>query len=174
MVTKAEILEPTLIQNWLADAGLTPTLRGSDGVNNWNVEFTVTGPNPLILNVVNPKTVPRAVMLVCGMLVAPEQVTAYNALDEDARKDFWRALRTTMNREFVEFQVEGQPVIECPKAVRVTAVRFDDGLTLDSFARTISSVCKACGDVVAHFTDRLGELQPTAGGEFAFKKGPVQ
>ena len=174
MATRQEILVPTLIESWLKDVGLSVTPRCGDAVNNWNLEFIVTGPNPLILNVVNPKQVPRAVMLVCGMLVAPEQISSYNALDEDARKDFWRALRATMNREYVEFQVEGQAVIECPKAVRVTAVRFDDGLTLDSFARTISSVCKACADVVAHFTDRLGELRPSAGSEFAFKKGPVQ
>ena len=66
------------------------------------------------------------------------------------------------------------PATECPKALRVTAVRFDDGLTLDSFARTVSSVCKACSDIVVLFSERLGDLEPQAGGEFAFKKTLAQ
>jgi hypothetical protein len=105
------------------------------------------------------------------MSVAPDQTAAYNNLEEDGRKEFWRSLRATLNREYTEFQIEGQPIVECPKAIRITAVRFDDGLTLDSFARTINSVCKACADAGAHFADRLGDMRPTAGGEFAFKKG---
>jgi hypothetical protein len=173
MLKKSDLADPTVIEGWLRDLALTP-IRRDDGANNWNVEFTITGGNPLVLSVVNPKSVPRAVMFVCGMLVAPEQVTAFNNLDEDQRKDFWQQLRSTLNREFVEFQVDGQAVVECPKAIRVTALRFDDGLTLDSFARTLSSVCKACSDAVAHFTDRLGDVRPPPAGEFAFKKGAVQ
>jgi hypothetical protein len=49
-------------------------------------------------------------------------------------------------------------------------MRFDDGLTLDSFARTMSSVSKACFDGCALFLERLGDLGPAPGGEFAFKK----
>ena len=170
MVTQSDLATPTLIEGWLRDLAL-PSTRRDDGVNNWNLEFTVVGPNPLVLNIVNPRPIPRGVMLVCGLAVAPEQVNAYNQLEEDVKREFWATLRTTLNREYVEFQVEGQAVAECPKSIRVTAVRFDDGLTLDSFARTISSVCKTCSDAIAHFTDRLGNLQPAAGGEFAFKKG---
>ena len=53
-------------------------------------------------------------------------------------------------------------------------MRFDDGLNLDSFARSVSSVCKACNDIVVHFSERLGEPDAPAGGEFAFKKSATQ
>ena len=173
MLTKSDLADPTVIEGWLRDMGLTPTRRTDPG-NNWNLEFTVSGASQLVISCVNPKSIPRAIMLVCGMAAAPDHLSAYSKLDEARRTEFWRQLRTTLTREFVEFQIDGTPVSECPKMLRLSAVRFDDGLTLDSFARSLSSVCKACADAVAHFTDRLGDARPPADGEFAFKKLATQ
>ena len=172
MLTKGDVATPNVIEGWLQDMALATTRR-TDASSNWMLEFTVPGPNPLVVNVVNPKAVPRAVMFVCGLMPAPGHDAAFKALDEERRKQFWQQLRTTLTREFVEFQAEGV-VTECPKSVRVTAVRFDDGLTLDSFGRTLSSVCKACSDAIAHFTEYLGDPGAPAGGEFAFKKTGTQ
>ncbi len=156
MVTKSDLAEPTLIEGWLRDMNLAP-VRKSDAVNNWNVEFTIAaGTSPLAIAVVNPRTIPRAIMLVCGLAAAPEHMSAFKELNEDLRREFWNQLRATLNREWVEYQIEGAAIVECPKTVRVSAVRFDDGLTLDSFARTLSSVCKAAADAATHYTDRLG------------------
>jgi hypothetical protein len=157
MLTKSDLTEPTVIEGWLRDLALTPTRR-NDQVNNWNLEFTIVGPNALVLNVVNPKSLPRAIMFVCGMAPAPQQVEAFAALSPQGRRDFWLQLRATLNREAVEFQLEGAAFSECPRALRVSAVRFDDGLTLDAFAHTLTSVCKACGDAISHFTERLGDV----------------
>jgi hypothetical protein len=156
MLTKSDLADPTLIEGWLRDMNLVP-IRKADSVNNWNVEFTIAaGTSPLAIAVVNPRSIPRAIMFVCGLAAAPDHMNAFKNLDEDLRKDFWNQLRSTLNREFVEYQIEGTPGIECPKTVRVSAVRFDDGLTLDSFARTLSSVCKAAADAATHYSDRLG------------------
>jgi hypothetical protein len=159
MLTKSDLAEPTVIEGWLRDLALTPTRR-ADQSNNWNLEFSIVGPNPLVLNVVNPKSLPRAIMFVCGMAPAPAQVAAFAALSPEARREFWLQLRATLNREAVEFQLDGTALTECPKALRVSAVRFDDGLTLDAFAGTLTSVCKACGDAISHFTERLGDVAP--------------
>ncbi len=173
MLNRTDLATPTVIEGWLHDLAIAATRR-TDAASNWALEFTVAGPSPLVLSAVNPKSVPRAVMLVCGMSAAPAHIEAFNTLPDSARKEFWQQLRITLNREYVEFQVEGNVPTECPKTLRVTAIRFDDGLTLDSFARSISSVCKACGDAVAHFTDRLGDPNAPLGGEFAFKKVGTQ
>lgn len=173
MLTKDQVTSPTVLEGWLRDLGLPPTVR-QDGMNNWNLEFTVTGSNTLIMNVVNPKSIPRAVMLVCGMSPVAGHVAAFQALSTEQRQLFWRDLRMLLSREFVEFQLEGTPGVECPKVLRISAVRFDDGLTLDSFSGTLSSVCKACGDAIYLFTERLGDLNAPAGGEFAFKKSATQ
>jgi hypothetical protein len=126
------------------------------------------------MNVVNPKSIPRALMLVCGMSPVAAHVTAFQALKEEQRRTFWKDLRNLLNREFVEFQLEGAPVLECPKVIRISAVRFDDGLSLDSFSRTVASVCKACSDTIVHFSENLGDPNTPAVGEFAFKKSATQ
>lgn len=173
MLTKADLTTSAIIEGWLRDLSLTPIQR-PDGVNNWNVEFTVTGSPNFGMNVVNPKAFPRSIMLICGLTPVPAQVAAFLRLDQDHRIAFWKDLRTLLSREYVEYHLEGVPATECPKALRVSAMRFDDGLSLDSFARTVSSVCKACSDIVVLFSERLGELEPQAGGEFAFKKSATQ
>jgi hypothetical protein len=174
MLTQNDLATPTVLAGWLRDLALTPTPR-EDGLNNWNLEFTITGSSNLIMNLVNPKTIPRAVMMVCGMSPGAAHLTSFQNKSEEVREAFWKDLRRMLSREFVEFQLEGIPVLECPKVLRVSAVRFDDGLTLDSFSRTLSSVCKACSDAIVFFSERLGDPNAApAGGEFAFKKSATQ
>jgi len=172
MLTKDDLATPTVIEGWLQDMALKCIPR-TDPASNWMLEFTVPAQNPLVLSVVNPKVIPRGIMFVCGMLAAPGHEAAFNKLDDARRVAFWRQLRTSLSREFVEFQAEGV-ITECPKSIRITAVRFDDGLTLDSFSRTLSSVCKAVADAMMHFNDFLGDPAPPATGEFAFKKTGTQ
>ena len=173
MQNKIDLTTPTVIEGWLHDLGLS-CVRRTDASSNWSLEFTVVGPNPLVLSAVNPKSVPRGVMLVCGLTSAPAHTQVFKTLDEATRTQFWQKMRDTLNREFVEYQLDGNPPSDCPKMVRVTAIRFDDGLTLDSFARSIASVCKAAASAVALYTDRLGDPNAPTGGEFAFKKVGTQ
>ncbi len=173
MLSKSDLATSTLMEGWLRDLSLTPIPR-SDGSNTWNLEFTVPGTPNFVMNLVNPKPLPRAVMLVCGMSPAAEQVAAFQRLDAAQRIAFWKQLRALLTRDSVEFHLDGVPGQELPKAMRVTAMRFDDGLTLDSFAHTLSSVCKACSEVVILFTEGLGVPAAPAGGEFPFKKSATQ
>jgi hypothetical protein len=161
MLTKADLAEPTIIEGWVRDLGLTPARR-DDAANNWHFQFQTGGANAFAISCVNPKALPRAIMLVCGMVPAAENITAFNALTPAQKKEFWERLRDTLNRESIEFQIEGTPVDECPKTLRVTAVRFDDGLSLDSFARSLALVCKASSDAVAHFNERLNDPRSRA------------
>ncbi len=62
-------------------------------------------------------------------------------------------------------------MLECPKVLRVSAVRFDDGLTLDSSLPHPLLRVQACSDAIVFFSERLGDPNAApAGGEFAFKK----
>jgi hypothetical protein len=173
MLNKTDLSTPDAIEGWLHDLGLK-CIRRTDAASNWALEFTILGPNPLVLSAVNPKSVARAVMLVCAMNAAPEHVERFKTLEESERRKFWQGMRDTLNREYVEFQIDGSPPSECPKSLRVTAIRFDDGLSLDSFARSIASVCKAAAAAVAQFTDHLETPNAPTSGEFAFKKVGTQ
>ncbi|HTC44026.1 MAG TPA: DUF2299 family protein [Steroidobacteraceae bacterium] len=154
MLTKADLADPTIIEGWVRDLALTP-LRRDDSNNNWRIQFQTGGANAFTISCVNPKTLPRAIMLICGIVPAPENVAAFNALTPAQKREFWERLRDTLNRESIEFQIEGTPVDECPKTIRITVVRFDDGLSLDSFAHTLAVICKAGLDTATHFNERL-------------------
>jgi hypothetical protein len=169
MLTKEDVATPTIVEGWLRDLSLTPTLR-PDPLNTWNLEFTVSGPPTLIMNVANSKTLPRAILLMCGLSPMAVHATVFQGFTAAQRSAFWKDLRALLSRDAIDFQIEGV-VTECPKAVRVSAMRFDDGLSLDAFARTVSAVCKACFDLVFFFTDRLGD--PIAA-EAALKKTAAQ
>jgi hypothetical protein len=161
MLTKADLSDPTVIEGWVRDLSLTPTRR-TDTTNNWHIQFTIAGPNAFNISCLNPKSLPRAIMLVCGMVPAAENVTAFNALTAVQKREFWERLRDTLNRESVDFQIEGTPIVECPTSMRITAVRFDDGLSLDSFARSLALVCKASSDAVAFFNEHLSDPRSRA------------
>jgi hypothetical protein len=173
MSNKTDLSVPDTIEGWLQDLALT-CVRRTDAASNWALEFTIAGPNPLVMSAVNPKSVPRALMLVCALTAAPAHIETFKALDERARRDFWTQMRSLLNREYIEFQLDGAAPAECPRMLRITAIRFDDGLNLDSFARSISSVCKAAADGVAHFTEKLGDPNAPLTGEFAFRKVGTQ
>jgi hypothetical protein len=168
MLNKIDLTTPAVIEGWLQDLGLA-CVRRTDAASNWALEFTIAGANPLVLSAVNPKSVPRAVMVVCGLTAAPAHIEVFKTLEERVRRDFWRQMRTMLTRDYVEFQLEGTPTSECPRMLRVTCLRFDDGLTLDSFARSLNSVCKTAADAIAHYTDHLGDPNAPSSGEFAFK-----
>ena len=70
-----------------------------DAASNWMLEFTVPGPNPLVVNVVNPKAIPRGVMFVCGLQASPAHDVAFKALDEATRRKFWHDMRRSLSRE---------------------------------------------------------------------------
>jgi hypothetical protein len=165
----------TLVSGWLRDMGCSPNVV-ADSQSNWlyEIAFPVGTPVQIRINVGNPIAMPRAVVFGARMVPAAHHVAAWEALDDDVKREFWLELRATLNREFVEFAIEGKPLTECPPGFQVFATRFDDALTLDSLYRTISSVTKACLDGGALFDEHLGTAGPAAGGEFAFKKLGVQ
>lgn len=162
-----------LISGWLKDMGLSPT-PAPDPNGNWH--FAVAIPpnqNERKVEVFGNKDMPRAVFIGANTVISPEHVATLMALDSDAKRQFATDLMTALNREFVEYNVEYEPVTGDVKNFVVTAVRYDDGLTLDSFARTVSSVFKAQIAGIQCVQQHLGGTTPP-GGEFAFRKLGMQ
>ena len=166
-------IEASLIADWLRDMGLNPTPLPPNGEAAWAFEVILL--SGLKVAVLGPRRTPRAVVVQAMMLTSATQLDAFNNLDDESRKDFWCKLRSLLNREFVEFAIDGTPMVECPKSFAVFATRWDDGVTLDSFARSISSIQKSCLDGTAFFQEQLGGgAGPATGGEFGFRKMSLQ
>ena len=83
-------------------------------------------------------------MVASETVISPEHVEAFDRLDDDEKRAFSTSeMHSVLNTEFVEYALRDFPnETTCPKAFQVTATRFDDGLTSDSFSRAVSSVYK--------------------------------
>jgi hypothetical protein len=174
MKAESESASGARVRDWLRDIGCTPILRSNPELN-WAYEVDFPPKSPTRVTVQNQKNLPRAVLIVSRTLVSPVQIAAFENLEEDARQEFWRALGLRLNsHDFVEFNIEGVPPNTCPTAFQIVVTRWDDGLTLDSFARSLSSVNKAYFDACAFFHEHFGTSGPAAGGEFDFKRLTVQ
>jgi hypothetical protein len=170
MGTESRVATGALIQGWLRDMGCTPIPRSNPEVN-WAFEVDFPPKSPTRLTIVNPRTMPRAAVIMSRTVVSPEQRAAFENLDEDSRREFWEKLALRLNgHDFIEFQIEGVPTGSCPTAFQIFVSRWDDGLTLDSLHRSLSSAHKAYFDACAFFRENFGTSGPAAAGEFDFRR----
>lgn len=158
-----------MITGWLKDMGLSPT-PVPDPNGNWHLAVAIPpNQNERKVEVFVNKDMPRAVFVGANTVISSEHVSTLMALDSDAKRQFATDLMAALNREFVEYNVECDSATHDVKSFVVTAVRYDDGLTLDSFARTVSSVFKTQIAGIQCVQQHLGGTTPP-GGEFAFRK----
>jgi hypothetical protein len=76
-----------------------------------------------------------------------------------------------LNVADVDFRMEGQKVpTDLPTQIQLSTVRYVDGLTLDSFARSIGAVFKMFLNVVWLMQHRLGSNGAGPSGRFDFKR----
>lgn len=171
--TKVRKIDQPLIEGWLRDIMLTWVQLPPNPRTAWGFEVTLPPVGVKVL-VYQMRQAPRGLMVSATMTVPPEQVAAFNQLDDDARRQFWVDLRATLSRPYIEFNLQGQALVGCPNNFTVMATRWDEGLNLDTFAFSISSVHKTLMDACALFDERLGVMGPSFGGDFAFKKSSIQ
>lgn len=162
-----------LIGGWLKDMGLNP-VPIPDPAGSWR--YTVAIPpnqDQRRLEVFGIATMSRVVCIGAKTTISPEHKAVLVALDDDAKREFHAALIKSLDREFIEYNVEQNALTMEVDSFVVQAARFDDGLTLDSFARSINSVYKAQVGGIQCVQQHLGGSTPH-GGEFAFRKLGMQ
>lgn len=155
-----ETISEDIIVDWLKNMGLDPK-PAPDPRGTWR--YTICVPpdqQQRQLVVFAIKDLPRAVGVACATVLSPEHNAAFNALDSDAKGQFIADLQNTLTRESVEYRLERDSASGHIKGFDVHAVRYDDGLTLDSFAGTISSVSKAQFAAVRFIWQRFGGSPP--------------
>jgi hypothetical protein len=168
-------ITPTLAESWLKDIGCTPReVVPRDPAASFQFESDYPAGTPHRIHTLSPVATPRALMVVTGVTLSPEHVARFRDLENQEKADFLQDLTTTLNREFVEFNFGPTPPmssLECPSVFQIQATRYDDGLSLDSFARTISSVYKAELAGIACVQRHLAPLTSGGpGGQFPFKR----
>src|ERR1700733_12635774 len=138
------LIDPQKIEGWLRDIGCEPQ-SVTDPSAVWRFDLQFPPGVPHRISILGPTKPARAVIVITGIAFAAEHHAAFNQLDEDAKQEFIRDLNGTLDRPFVEYQLDGvtNQTLVCPIGFRVTSVIFDDGLSLDTLAFRITSVFKA-------------------------------
>ncbi len=165
-------VEKDRIEEWLKLIGCTPKpIQDAQAV--WHLEFcypSKTQP-PHTMHVVSPAANPAAAVIASVTALAPEHLEGFSNLDDDAKSEFLWKLRHTLNRRDVDFRADGATgPLDCPKQFQISLTRYTDGLTLDSFARSLGAVYKTELGVVWLIQEHLGNSSPGPGQRFDFKK----
>jgi hypothetical protein len=158
----------TTIERWLKDMEAVIIGRIDEPGARFNFEIQYPPGTPNRLSVIGPVQRPRAVIVAGKIAVSPEHQRTFHEIDPNARNSFLKDLSARLTTDFAEFVFHGMTATsQCPTTIEVSACRYDDGLTLDSFARTVSSVFKA--ELVAIQCVREHLQRPGFSGGFDFQ-----
>jgi hypothetical protein len=128
------------IEAWLTKLGCKPAPVTSVEGNAWQVQFVFPPGSQQTLACFAPKT-PEGSTVISVNYPLLQGEAAFDALTEAERATFLHELRAVLSRDHLYHDVApGQKPGGCPRSFAVFDMRFDDGLTLDSFARSIICV----------------------------------
>ena len=131
------------VENWLRQLGCKPTAVSSVEGNAWQLQFVFPPGSQQTLACFAPR-VPEGSTVISVNYPLAQGEAAYDALTEAQRMIFIQDLRSVLSRGHLYHDVSpGTKPGACPRSFAVFDMRFDDGLTLDSFARSIIAVSNA-------------------------------
>jgi hypothetical protein len=128
------------VEAWLRQLGTQATPVGPVEGNGWQLQFVFPPGSQQTLACFAPRT-PEGATVVSVNYPLGRGETAYELLSEAQKDAFMQELRLTLSREHLYHDIA--PPVKlggCPRSFAVFDMRFDDGLTLDSFARSIITV----------------------------------
>ena len=129
------------VQKWLRALG-TEAVPVEDPSASWHYVFdNPAGGNKL--DVMAPREQADSLVVFARVGVERAQRDAFAKLSKERKAEFVYLLRRTLNTVDVDFQMEGVTgALDCPTAIVVSTVRYEDGLNLDQFSRSIGAVFK--------------------------------
>ena len=165
-----------VVEGWLTDMGSHPKKVSMPNAN-WQFEIDYPANTAHRIAVANLTSHPRALAVGTRIAVSQEHIDAFGLWENEDKQSFLDDLQSTLNREFVEFQFEGLGTgLSCPTAFTITAIRYEDGLSLDSLMRTVSSVYKAELAGILCVQQKLGrrDFPGGGGGDIQFRMPRLQ
>jgi hypothetical protein len=128
------------IEAWLGQLGSTPTPVPLIEGNQWQLQFMFPPGSQQTLACFSPR-VPAGSTVISVNYPLGRGEAAFEALSEAEKGAFMQELRLVLSRDHLYHDMApGATPGACPRSFAVFDMRFDDGLTLDSFARSIITV----------------------------------
>ncbi|WP_407377279.1 DUF2299 domain-containing protein [Methanobrevibacter sp.] len=147
------------IKQWLLDEDCLREMKYDE---NADFHFIVEFPKENIMDVVRPKG-KDCIIIACATQVAPQHVSLMQAADIEIQKDFILDLNFGLNNFLVDFELQiNQNILQ---QFVITDQIFFDGLTKDSFIRTLKRVFKSklhCIWLIDKTFGRLPDMQPAS------------
>jgi len=163
-------VEQGRIEEWLKTIGCTP-MQDQDPQAVWHLAFRYPANTEHVMHVVAPAANPAVAVVVSGTTVDPQHLEGFASLEDEGKEEFLWKLRHTLNRVEVDFIVSGaNGPLDCPKQFQISVTRYSDGLTLDSFAKSLGDVYKTELDVIWLIQEHLGSSGQGPGRRFDFKR----
>ena len=158
------------IDGWIRRLGSTVT-GVDDPEAEWHLRFDYPARSPHTMHAAQPKGQDGAVLLAFVLDVSHEHLEAFEELDADSQRKFLWDLGETINVIDVDFRMEGiEKEGDCPRRIQLMATRYADGLTMDSFARSVGAIFKTFLNAVWTVQRHLAPESSGPGGRFDFKK----
>jgi hypothetical protein len=108
---------------------------------------------------------------ISGTEFSHEHRDAFDKLDDDGKDGFLWKFRHAINTHHADFEIEGaNGILDCPTRFKISATRYEDGLTLDSFAQSLGSVLKTQLSAIWVIQEHLTPRSFGSGGRFDFKR----
>jgi len=160
----------TQIEEWLRTIGCTPT-ELTDPQAQWNLSFDYPARSPHRMHVASPVAIPAAAVIASGFELTPQHLQNFARLDDEEKERFLWNLRQKVNCADVEFQFFNVTQrLDCPSKIQFAITRFADGLTMDSFARSLGAVFKTELGAIWLVEEHLGGGEVGPGRRFDFKR----
>jgi hypothetical protein len=128
------------IESWLRQLGCAPNAVKSVEGNEWQMQFVFPPGSQQNMACFSPRTPAGSTVISVNYPLGRGEV-AYDALSDLQKGAFLQELRLVLSRDHLYHDIApGSTPTSCPRSFAVFDMRFDDGLTLDSFARSIIAV----------------------------------
>ena len=126
----------------------------------WHLQFEY--PHTHQMHALAPHGSEGVVIVATGVTTWPQHRAAWTALPDARRTELMYELQRILNAGEADHAFEGVAgVNDFPAVIQITSTRYEDGLSLDSFARTVRELYKVELNVHWFLRARLADALPT-------------
>ena len=160
----------TQVKGWLGRLGSTP-VEIEDPQTEWHFQFDYPAKSTHTMHAAQPKDQSDMVLFVSALDVSHDHLKKFEELDEESQETFLLDLKEKLISDSHDFKFEGvENERDCPKKIIIQCTRYEDGLSLDTFARSVGAVFKGFLLAVLVLRRHLSGNGPGNGDRFDFKR----
>ena len=130
-------------KRWLDQLADPKPIATKDPRSAWHFRATYPAGSSHVMHVASPHKKPDTLIIASVLTITQTQFDAFSQLPDESKENLLWALRFRLNSVETDFRLDGVAgPLDCPTRILTSVVRYEDGLSLDSFARSLGAVYK--------------------------------